>query len=1534
MNRIINILLKTLSTLLIIIICLTAIAYYALQLPEIQTTITQKSTDWLSEKLGGNITVGQARISWLDEITFEDINIKDLKGRDMIYIRELYVNCKTNFTFDPKKIIRFDNNLDYVLLKNPEVKLTKEKNGRLNIDDWISAINKINYDSTKKKIPNQNKPFTIDNAYIKNGFVTLNDGRKERMPEDQFDYYNFRFDKINANLENVFILGDTVSFKATTVNGIDNRSKLEIKNIKTDFLYCNTAMLLDNLGAFINNSYLGNSLHFYYERPSAFNDFFNKVIMKANLKNSIFHSQDLGRFSNNMYSFKERYILTAKMEGKYVDLDFKNFELKFGSGSNLNGSVNFKGFPNLKKTKTTLTLLPSVLEEKDVKQYSQNNDFQNYISKIEKLDFSGSFVGVYTDFAAKTDLNAKGLGKLKGLINVKIAPESVNSTYLGDLIISNLDLGKLVNEPKSLQKISFEGKIKGNGLKISDATLELDGSISSIGYKGYDYKNITVDGKLGQSIFDGFLKIIDPNLEADVTGKVDFNKELNSFKIKGNLLEANLQQLGLTQQKMNIKSEINFDFIGNKLDDWIGKAQFLNTIIKDSTQSLAIDSLFFNSSIFQKQKRFSVISEFFNIYINGSFVPSQLISDVNSLAKEYTLYFKENAQERATYYNNKKLKISISPYEAKYKVYFKNSSPFFAFFEPKLFISPGSNIGGEFAAKTTTQLSMEGELDTVVYNGNDFYNTTFDFNSSKTAFAQEVLTSLIIQSENQKIANELQTQKLKVNAYWGQYNTIDFDASILQKSTKSYGSVFGKINFLTDGYEIKFNPKNSVLNLIDKKWIFSANNLISVINDELHFTNFKLSNNNQSVSLNGKVSNDSKQESVLTIQDFNLLTLKPFTNVEVKGIANGELRVRDYFKNPFFTSNLYIDELIYKNSLIGTIASEAIWNNVTNKLNINGNVYRINQEIFRVNGYYDPENKANPLSLKAKIRNLNLQMFEGMLEGTFSNLFGLGEGEVSISGTPLDPIFKGEVEIKRGTIKVVSSGTTLYFDDTIVLNEEGFVASSKGIVVRDAPSGGNLAEIQGGVFNGGSGKFMVGIHAYIRGKEGFKIMNTKNSDNQRFYGQAFVNGDLHLTGDFSNLNVTANLTSKKGTKITIPLDGEKSIDIKQEGIPFIGKEIKIDSSKIVLTDKTKKIKTSGVKMAFNLTFTPDAECEIIFDRLNNDVLDVFGNGKLSIFYDTRGDFTINGPYVVSSGKYNFSFQNLASLRKFNIVDGSRINWSGDPYEATLDMKASYIANIPIFKLTQLASDASARYPVNVMVSLKDRLMTPTILYNVNFDLKQIPLASQPFLLGFEQKLKNDEQLLSRNVSSILVFNEVFSDNFTDALTQQFLIDNVSNLLSNQIGNLANKLNPNLELGVQFGDFRENILNNMQLNFSYRFLNNRVKLSGKSSFINAIENSINVGNPSQLSVGGELEYLLSQDGEYRLKLFSRSVPTNFYTFTSTGNVVVSGGNLIISRNFNSFLSNKKNKVFPIGANTFGPAKKEEVDLSLEKKGMIQ
>jgi hypothetical protein len=1501
------------------------VVYYALQLSEVQSALAQKATKWLGDKLGSEVTVGSARISWLDEITLEDINIKDLKGRDMIFVRELYVNCKTNFTFNAETYIEFDNNLDYVLLKNPEVKLVKENNGHLNIDDWIAQIERMTSDSTKKVVGDHNTAFTIDNAYIKNGFVSLTDSRKKRSPENLFDYNNFRFDQINANLEKVLILGDTVAFRATTINGIDKRSQLDIKNIKTDFLYCKTAMTLDKLSAYINNSFVSDKLHFYYDRPSAFDDFFHKIRMRADLKNSVFDSQDLGRFAPEMYAINERYELNASMKGRYVDLTFDNFDLKFGKSSYLKGDVNFKGFPDLKKTVTDLKLKPSLLVANDLKQYSKNADYQKYITKVEQLNLSGTYKGVYDDFVMKADLQSKNLGKVNGLINVKIGNGADAVNYFGNIDATKFELGKFIDDPEALQTISFKGEIKGDGFKLIGSTIELDGEVASIGFNGYDYKNIVVDGKLGKSVFDGFVDIKDPNLTADVSGRVDFNKELNSFKIVGNLGNANLQNLGITKDPMQIKSTINFDFVGNKLDDWIGRAQFKNTEFTNQDGKLRIDSLFFNSAIAENQRRFSVVSEFWNLYLNGEFTPSQIINDLKLLGKEYRLYFEESEQQRNEYYALKKKNyVSTLPYEAYYKLFFKNSRTFFDFFAPDYYVSSGSSLSGKFSNKTTSEFTLAGTLDTLNYKKSAFYANHIDFNSSKKILAPEVLTALVVSSENQNLSKDIETQDLVFNAYWGLTNTIDFDLGIKQKSTSSFGNMTGKVSFLEKGYEIKFSPENSGMFLVKDEWKIDPENAIYVENKEISVRNLEFSNKSQRVSLNGVIANDDHEESILTVENLNLQTLKPFTNSEIKGIANGELRLKNFYDDPLITSTLHIDELIYQNSLIGTVNTEAVWDNIDEKLNINGNIYRVNKEIFRVNGSFDPKNKLSPLALKAKLRNLNIDMFEGILKGTFSKLGGFAEGDVLITGFPLDPIFKGEVKIDKGTLKIDASGTTLYFDDRIICSEEGFVAPSEGITVKDALVGGNTAQIQGGIYNGGSGNFMVGLHGYIKGKDGFKIMQISSNENATFSGIAYTTGDIHLSGDFSNLNINANLTSKKGTKIVIPLDNEKKIDTKQEGIPFIGK-IKNPEVISAVDVPKKKVKTDGVKMAFNLSFTPDAECEIIFDRTNNDILDVFGEGRLSIVYDTRGEFSINGPYVVKSGKYNFSFQNLASLRKFNIIDGSRITWSGDPYEAVLDMKAAYTANIPISKITNRTEDANIRYPVNVMVLLTERLMTPTIKYDIAFDMKQVPFAVQQDLLGFEQKLRNDEQLLSRNVSSILVFNEIFPDNFADALTQQFLIDNVSNLLSNQIGNLANKLNPNLELGVQFGDIRTNLLNNMQLNFSYRFSNNRIKLTGKSSFINAIENSINANTQGQLSVGGELEYLLSPDGEYKFKLYSRSVPTNYYLISTGGNVVVSGGNLIISRNFNSLFGDKKNKSIPLGV---GTAKKEEREVSMK------
>jgi TamB, inner membrane protein subunit of TAM complex len=641
--------------------------------------------------------------------------------------------------------------------------------------------------------------------------------------------------------------------------------------------------------------------------------------------------------------------------------------------------------------------------------------------------------------------------------------------------------------------------------------------------------------------------------------------------------------------------------------------------------------------------------------------------------------------------------------------------------------------------------------------------------------------------------------------------------------------------------------------------------------------------------------------------------LKPISDLDLKGIVNGKLMLRDVYNDAVVTSDFNIDELIYKNILIGTVGGEVLWDNIKQKLNINGNIVRINNEIFRLSGTYDPKDDRNPMNLKATLKKTNLEIFQSFVDDIFSNLGGFATGTLTVRGTAKDPIIRGGVDFEKGVLRLNALNSYLYFEDKLNFNEEGFVAE-KGFKVRDAAQNGNIAELEGGIFNGGGGNFMLGIHAYMKGRDGFKIMNTSIKDNESFYGIGMTTGDLHITGDLNNVNISANLTSKKGTKITIPLDGETTVNTEEQGITFVTKKTQTTDSQDI-NKKTKKDSTlqnvsGGLKMAFNFTITPDAECVVIFDRSNQDQLNAIGNGNISIEYDTRGGFTMSGPYTIKSGKYDFSLQNISKLRKFDIADGSRILWSGDPYDADININANYTANVLLpdeFASGTNTSELKSRYPVVAYIMLTDKLMKPTTKFDIKFNQRQIPLNLQPQVIAFEQRMHDDEQLLNNNFVGITALNRLFSNNsFQDALDTQLLLDNVSGILTNQLGNIASKIDPNLEVGVQLGNLssvRQNVLNNMQVNFSYKFGNN-IKFSLNNTILQNQDQTA-----SNYFYGGEVEWLLNQDGSWRLKAYSRNVPNYYYNFNS--NVSVNGVSLQHTRSFNTIFKRKEVKDLPMG-----------------------
>src|SRR5205823_2419854 len=111
--------------------------------------------------------------------------------------------------------------------------------------------------------------------------------------------------------------------------------------------------------------------------------------------------------------------------------------------------------------------------------------------------------------------------------------------------------------------------------------------------------------------------------------------------------------------------------------------------------------------------------------------------------------------------------------------------------------------------------------------------------------------------------------------------------------------------------------------------------------------------------------------------------------------------------------------------------------------------------------------------------------------------------------------------------------------------------------------------------------------------------------------------------------------------------------------------------------------------------------------------------------DPSGKTTLSGSYTINSGAYELSYNLLK--RRFDIQQGSKITWNGQPTDADLDVTAVYTVKTAPMDLVknQVGDEAVStrntflqRMPFNVLLILKGKLLQP----DVSFDI-QLPESS-------------------------------------------------------------------------------------------------------------------------------------------------------------------------------------------------------------------
>ncbi|WP_448518807.1 translocation/assembly module TamB domain-containing protein [Rhodoflexus sp.] len=1474
------------------VVSLILLLLLGLQFPSVQTRLGSIATRYLSDMTGFEMRIERIAIRWLDNAILRGVTVKDRAGEVMIAASELGVDYDLMALLKGKDIVlnraRLDN-LVFNLIADGE-------GGELNINELIRAFGSSTPDTT----PSTSK-FIIERAILNNCTFGYNRPQRDSIKgKGEFDYYHFTLDRIRGEVHNFVSVQDSILLQVKNLSGHEVASDWPIHQLNTSFLYCDTGIFFDDLDMRIGKSYLRRRISLIYDTPDAMDDFNNRVRIQAQLDSVTLHTDDIAHFAPSLANWEASANISGIIDGRVSRLNVRNMRLYFGQSTNINGNLSFDGLPEIDQTLVQLQFRPSQLATGDLKAFLSEENFAA-VQKFGNVRFNGQFIGYLNDFVARGQFET-ALGTIRPDINLKLDQK----TYRGQIATENFRLGTIA-EVSLLGLLDADVSINGKGFSVDEMETEVKGRIGRLGLRGYNYKNIQTDIFLKKGIAQGYLKVSDPNFMFDGSGTVNLKDSV--IRLNATLDRADLEKLNFTDKSTITRAGIDCNFRGLTLDNLTGDIRLDSFYFAYDKKDILFDTLIFHSELNGQMRTFYVRSDLIDLESVGNFRPSVTIDDLTRLIDEYMLYIRNDYEEIETYYSRKltqKLKarkpLVERPYTVDYLIRVKNLSPFIQIFVPEAYVARNTELKGQFRSGETKDFDVWLSTDTLRYGNFFVKQVAAAYETVKVSNANQVSAKLNVQAAHLNQTDERNSvdtilQNLRIEGEWMR-NKISYQLSAAAAKSDDHGTIRGDFRFLPDKrYMAAFHPSFAMLS--NRKWENIDTATVTIQKREIAVKDFYFSDGQRFISIKGGISENPETTLEVEFKRIGIELLSNFVGKKIEGEADGKIFLKDFYQQIQANGFVFANNVKMEGFLLGEIRNFVKWNQEAQSLAIESRMLRDSREVLLLNGTY--KQSDNALDLNIDLKQTEINVLESFLSEIASNMGGRAEGKLRVYGQADAPQISGELFITGGRFKVNYLNTTYFFDDRILFEEDRIAV--RRLRLRDDEQ--NVAFIDGGVYHYGFTNFIIDIVGDFRR---FKVLDTPQAEDALYYGTAIGTGKMEIFGPPDNLKITVNATSERGTRIFMPLDGYASAEEKNF-IRFVSlkPDTVVQDTVLAELQAQRTLDLSKLVIVMNLEITPDAQMEIILDRKAGDIIRGNARGKLKMDLDTKGDFTMFGNVEIVRGSYTFTFQNLFN-KSFDIMQGSSITWNGDPFKGRMNITASYdqkVSLAPILSGAQLDSatlnrpELKRRYPVRVNLFLTGELLKPAIGYNIEFfDYPRtivaggIPISLETYIAAFNARLESDEQELQKQVFSLLMLRKLLPENAFEGIGQS-AGSSLSELITNQLSAWMSQMDENLEVDIDLNGFDTNALNTMQLRLSYSFLNGRMRITRDGSFTN-VQNQADIS-----SIAGDwtVEYLLTNDGRLRMKMYRRNI-SNTFNAALLGANATTGASMMYTRSFNN------------------------------------
>jgi len=530
-------------------------------------------------------------------------------------------------------------------------------------------------------------------------------------------------------------------------------------------------------------------------------------------------------------------------------------------------------------------------------------------------------------------------------------------------------------------------------------------------------------------------------------------------------------------------------------------------------------------------------------------------------------------------------------------------------------------------------------------------------------------------------------------------------------------------------------------------------------------------------------------------------------------------------------------------------------------------------------GLFYPDRKDKNFDFDIGIENLKIAFLSRYLKGFTTDFRGLASGKLRFEGSPQKPELSGNVKLSKTIFRVDYLNTVYQFTHDVKIQKNLF--SFENIEVSD--SLGRKAFASGKILHNYFYNFAIDIS--LR-PNNFSVLNTDFRHNELFYGKVLASGVARIHGPVDDIIMDISAKVEKGSQLSLPLSSRGVIS-ETAFITFVKRDTL--GQKIPVTTPMKD-EYMGLVLNFDLEVTPEAEMQLIFDSKIGDVIRGRGSGNLKMELNRQGEFNIYGDYVIEDGDYLFTLQNVINKR-FRVEKGGLIRWTGNPYDADMDIKAVYRLRTPLYDLVSHVDTSDAykrRIPVDCVLGLSGKLFNP----NVSFDIF-LP-ASDEGTREMVDRLINTDQEMNRQIFSLLILNRFMSSSplqYNTAFASGFGSTS-GDFLSNQISNWLSQISSEVEIGVNIRPGDEVTSSELELAMSTHFWDDRITVDGN---VGTSGNNPYAGQRAS-SIVGDVNVEVKITEKLRVKAFNRS---NTYDLLNPTSPYTQGIGLFYRREFDKF-----------------------------------